>query len=166
MEMKVEKKKIAGNWESRMMFLFFVMVLILSVGLSFFRFFVLRDYPIQSQIECDPYTESCFIYHCDSAVEECTGDSVADTSYYKLLDRNAHNIPLCNPVEESCTPLICPDWEEGCVVTFCDATTDETVECTNPEEYSAEYPVVENPEEVMDKQLNPEVTDSNIMPVE
>jgi hypothetical protein len=166
---EINRKRGENNWGSRMLFLLFTTALVISVGLAFFKFFILRDYPIQSQVECDPYTEACFTYHCDPAAEECSGDPVADTSYYKLLDRNAKNIPLCNPVEESCIPLVCPEGEEGCVVTFCDTSVDETAECTNPEEYSAEHSVVVESleEEVLtDEQISPVETDPSVVPAE
>lgn len=163
--MGIEIKKESSFW-SKALFLIFIAALIFSVGLTFFKFFILRDYTIQSQVECDPYTEVCFTYHCDPTAEECSGDSVADTSYYKLLDRNAKNIPLCNPAEESCASLACPEGEVGCVITFCDVSVDETAECTNPEEYSAENPVVEISEEAIVEKVDPAETDPNTVPVE
>lgn len=165
METGVNTKKENNFW-SKALSLIFIVVLVFSVGLTFFKFFVLRDYTIQSQVECDPYTEVCFTYHCDPTVEECSGDSVADTFYYKLLDRNAKNILLCNPAEESCAPLLCLEDEAGCVITFCDVSVDETVECTNPEQYSAENPIVENLEEVSIEQVDPVEVDLNTVPVE
>ncbi len=128
--------------KSRLLITVFIGIVILSIGVSFFRFFILRDYAIQSQIECDPYVESCFIYVCDPNAEECTGDPIQDTSYYKLIDRNARNIPLCDPNNEGCDPLTCLEGEEECYVTFCNAESaeQEATECTDPEQFSKDYP--------------------------
>lgn len=115
-------------------------LIVVSLLVAFLRFFILRDYTIQSQIECDPYTESCFVYVCDPAAEECTGDPVQDTFYYKLLNREAYNIPLCDPNTEGCNPLICSENENGCYVTFCDPNLPEAPECTNPEQFIIDHP--------------------------
>ncbi len=115
----------------------FMFLVVISVASSYYKFFVLRDYPIQAQIECDPTTEACFVYHCDATVEECTGDPVADTSYYKLIERHANNIPLCNPANEGCVPLECVEGEADCSITLCDASLEDGSECSDPEEYNA-----------------------------
>lgn len=125
-------KQVRG---SKILLTIFLIVVTFAIGASFYKFFILRDYTIQSQVECDPSVEVCFVYHCDPAVEECSGDPVVDTSYYKLLDRNAKNISLCSPTEEGCVPRVCPEGEVGCAITFCDTSVDEAAECTNPEEY-------------------------------
>lgn len=133
----------SGSKRNIVLLTLFASVIVISVELSFLRFYVFRDYPIQSQIECDPTTEACFVYHCDATVEECTGDEVADTSYYKLIERNAKHIPLCNPVNEGCVPLECPDGEESCSITLCDASAEDGSECSNPEDYNAQFPPIE-----------------------
>jgi hypothetical protein len=141
-DVMVEKKNQARIISRILIFSFFLAV-ILSVGVSFLRFFVLRDYMIQAQASCDPRTEVCFIYHCDPSAEECTGDEVADTSYYKLIDRNAQFIPTCNPTSEGCAALECPVDEPGCVVTFCTPDNPDGIECTTPETYREEHPIIE-----------------------
>lgn len=127
---------------SKILLVVFATIIALSIAASFYRFFILRDYTIESQIGCDPYSEACFIYICDPSAEECTGDPVADTSYYKLLDRKARYTPLCNPNDEGCHPLNCEPNEPGCVVKLCDAdlAKEENTECTDPIEYLASHP--------------------------
>lgn len=134
METKTKNVLVLSK-RSSLLLAFFSFAILLSVGASFYKFFVIRDYPIQAQDVCDPAFEICFVYHCDANFEECTGDPVADTSYYKIVERNAKNIPLCNPGVEGCVPLACPVGEVGCSVTFCDPGT-EDAECSNPGEYN------------------------------
>ena len=93
------------------------------------------------------------MYVCDpEAGEECTGDPIEDTSYYKLINRNAKHIPLCDPSDENCEALICPLDEVDCTVTLCDPVTAEEngVECSDPVAYSLENPIEE--EEVLDEE--------------
>lgn len=160
--MEAEQRKISRQvLGSRMVLGLFVLAVIFSFGASFYKFYVLREYPIQSQIDCDPATEVCFVYHCDVTVEECVGDVVADTSYYKLIERNAKHIPLCNPVNDGCVPLECPDGEEGCSITLCDENAEDGSECSNPEEYNAQFPPIEELPMPLEEPLDvvaPEVT--------
>ena len=142
--METENVKDDAFW-SRALVVFFCVAIAISVGAAFYKFFVLRDYSIQTQAKCDPYTEECFIHRCDSTAEECTGDPATDTSYYKLVDRKAKNIPLCNPAEEGCDVTTCSSNEDQCVVTLCDVNTVEAaVECSNPAVYSQEHLPVED----------------------
>lgn len=147
---------------SRIVLGLFVLAVVVSFGASFYKFYVLRDYPIQSQIECDPTTEVCFVYHCDATVEECTGDDVADTSYYKLIERNAKHIPLCNPVNDGCVPLECPDGEESCSITFCDANAEDGSECSNPDEYNAQFPLIEEPQVPVEEPADVTIPEMNV----
>ncbi len=122
--------------KSSILLKFFIWGVIISVVISFCKFWLLRDYDIQAQLPCNPSSEACFIYACDSSVEECTGDPASDIFYYKIIHRNAQNIPLCDPADESCQALTCPAEEAGCSLTFCNSETEEEgVKCTNPETY-------------------------------
>lgn len=123
----------------------FVLIVAASIFAAFVRFFILRDYSIESQIPCDPYTEACFAYHCDPTAEECTGDEFADTSYYKLIERSASNIPSCDPADESCRALMCDEGEPECALVLCDGS-DPAVECTDPEVFASEHPLEDSSE--------------------
>lgn len=143
--------------KSKILLSLFAVLIFLSIGISFYRFFILRDYTVQAQIACDPYTENCTVYHCNVDVETCTGDAEKDTSYYKILSRNAKNIPLCNQDDDVCGSMTCPSGEEGCAITSCE----EGSECSDPVEYSQNHPVIDdvtndseiqNPEIQLDEQ--------------
>lgn len=146
---------IESKQKSRILLLLFSAMIVVSISVSLYRFFILRDYTIQSQVPCDPYEESCFVYVCDPSAEECTGDPVVDTSYYKLLNRNAGNVPTCDPNEAGCNPLFCPDNEEECTITTCTTSLAEEngTECTYPNEYSQQFP--RQGEVLMDDPLTP-----------
>lgn len=110
-----------------------------------------KDYIISSQVDCDPYAENCFIWECDpdSDVEgeACTGDPEMDIWYYKIADRVAANIPLCDPNEdETCLPFECDIDEADCGETLCDDVTKEEqgAECSgDPEEFLLNNPIEE-----------------------
>lgn len=127
--------------KSKIFFAVFFFLVVGSIVATYHRVFVLRDYMIEAQAPCDPYTESCFVYICDPSAEECTGDPEADTLYYKNISRNAKNIPLCDVEDESCEALTCPLDEMDCSVTLCDSetATEDTI-CNNPVAYTLLHP--------------------------
>ncbi|MDD5396527.1 MAG: hypothetical protein PHW24_00515 [Candidatus Moranbacteria bacterium] len=115
-----------------------------SIGVTYWRIMIKKDYLVEAQADCDPTTEKCFIYYCDSATETCTGDAEQDTSYYKLIQRNAANIPLCDPADENCKALVCPEGEKECATTFCDEkTVGKDGECSDPEQYNIDHPAAD-----------------------
>ena len=124
--------------KSKILFLVFFLVLAGSIFLTYYRYMVVKDYIIETQVSCDPMVESCFIYVCDPENgEECTGDLEQDTSYYKLLHRNAKNIPLCDPAEADCPVAVCRPGEVDCQVTLCDPAAGEDMACSNPSDFEA-----------------------------
>lgn len=133
--------------KSSILIIVFFLVLAGSIGATYYRVAVARDYTIIGQIDCDPTTEKCFIYECDPETEECTGDPEEDTWYYKKINRQAFNIPLCDPNDENCEALVCPEGEEDCSETLCsDQTIDEGEVCSDPDEYNATHPEEEEAE--------------------
>jgi hypothetical protein len=136
--------------KSKILIAVFIVIILVSVALTYWRTMVKKDYVIENQIDCDPYTEACFIWKCDPASivegEKCTGDPEADIWYYKIARRIAANIPLCDPnTDETCDPWTCADGEKDCSETLCDEMTGakQGVECNNPEQYTLENPIEE-----------------------
>lgn len=149
--------------KSKIFFVVFFLLIAGSIGAAYYRYFVLRDYMIEAQASCDPFTENCFVYVCDPSVEECTGDPEEDTSYYKNISRNAKNIPLCDPVEEGCEALVCPVDEVDCTVTLCDAdTASEGEVCNDPAVYASLHPEEDDAEEELEESDGTESED--VMP--
>lgn len=121
--------------QSKILFAVFTFIVIGSLLSSYNRYLVNHEYIVDTQVSCDPMTESCFVSLCDPEVDEtCTGDPAEDTTYYKLLHRNAKYISLCDPNKTVCETLICPPGEPECVVTLCNPDISE-VECSDPETY-------------------------------
>lgn len=125
-------------------------LIFLSFGLTFYRYMIKKDYLVQSQVDCDPYLETCFTWQCDpeSTVEGemCTNDPEADVWYYKIIVKNASRVELCDANDENCQALACEKDEPDCEFVFCNEENkvefgSET--CTNPIEYSLANPVEE-----------------------
>lgn len=132
----------------RILFWSAILLVAALVTMSFFHFFVWRDYIVSAQADCDPATEVCFVHICDSEADgECVGDPEKDTSYYKLIRRNAKNIPMCDPSAEGCDALMCPVGEVDCTVVFCDDSVLKEIKstdtCNDPAEYVAAHQVTD-----------------------
>ncbi len=136
--------------KSKILIWIVVILIIGSVGATYWRIFVKKDYIISNEVDCDPYSEKCFIWECDPAStvegEACTGDAETDIWYYKIAQRKASNIPLCNPDEdENCTPFVCDEGEKDCSETLCDEKTkvEQKAECNDPVQFAIDNPVEE-----------------------
>lgn len=138
----MEKKSFFKFNESRAekIFLWFFFLLILgSIVTTYYRIVIKNDYIIEAQGECDPSLENCFVYECDPEFEECSGDPEEDTSYYKIVRRNASKISSCNIEDENCKPFECEIDEKECEEIFCnEETKTEDDTCITPEEYNVE----------------------------
>jgi len=137
--------------------IFFIVLFALifgSIGATYLRIVVFKNYIVEAQADCDPETEKCFVWECDpNSTEEgeaCTGDEENDIWYYQLIRRKAYNVPLCNPDEdESCLPMECDALtEDDCEIVFCDEETkiEQEVECSDPAEYLLNNPIEEDEE--------------------
>ena len=117
----------------------FGILLIGSIGMSYYRYIVVHDYVITAEVYCDPRVERCFMSVCDTSDEtaECTGDPEEDTSYYKIVQRNAQHIPSCDPMTADCAASVCRIDEEECDIELCDVTIDPEAMCSDPDTYQA-----------------------------
>lgn len=94
-----------------------VILLMLLVGSAYLRFFVLNDYIIAYEGDCDPYTESCYLF--------CEDESCTEPFYYSIIERNAAEVQaLCNTSDvTTCDDAyFCPDDGTFCSVEYCDQT--------------------------------------------
>jgi len=143
-----ENKNQEKRWSHVLFFVIFGFILFGSVAFAYYRIVERRDFMISAEAECDPYVEKCFVYVCDPATEECTGDPEEDTSYYKIMKRRAFNVPLCDPnTDESCEALICPEGEKDCSYELCEEGNIDGIECVDPEQYTIDNPPEEEEEE-------------------
>lgn len=121
------------------------LIIIASVGFNYWRIVVAKNYLIEAEMDCDPMVEKCFIYTCDPQTETtCTGNPEEDVWYFQKIQRTAANIPLCDPADENCKALVCPEGEKDCKISFCDEQTKlEGEVCNDPVEYAIDNPVEE-----------------------
>ena len=151
--------KTGKSWVEKIFFIIFFMLLIGSVAFTYYKIVLKKNYLIEAQVDCDPETERCFVWECDpESVEEgevCTGDPEVDIWYYKLVTKNAGNIPLCNPEEdENCTPLVCEEGEVDCAEILCNDENklEQGAECNDPEEYLFNNPPEEEEEAIEEEE--------------
>ena len=105
--------------KSKILIWVFVVALIISVGATYYRYVVKRDYIIFAHVECDPKTESCFYATCEGT------DCPTEIEYYKKINKKAFNIELCDSESPDCKPLVCQPNEADCEITAC---TEENIE--------------------------------------
>jgi len=137
--------------KSKILIGIFIVLIIASVGVTYWRIMIKRDYVIEAQADCDPYTEKCFVWECDPESdvegEACTDNPDDNIWYFQIIRRMAYNIPLCDPnIDETCEALICPEGEANCELEFC---TEENMEdqyataCNDSVKFTEENPIEE-----------------------
>lgn len=100
---------------------------ITSIGYTYYRYMIQRDFLVHVQVECNPVVESCFAAPCevsgvaDACVTTDSGDSVM---YYKYLLKKAYLFPDCDPQSEDCAYPTC-EGDKSCTTIVCN---EETVE--------------------------------------
>lgn len=117
--------------KSKIFFVVFFTFIFIVVFYAFCEYFILRDYYITVESDCDPSVSNCFVYRCDPAVDTtCSNNPEENVSYYKLIKKKAIAVPVCNEKGEDCPPLVCAKWED-CEEIFCDQfVVQEGEECS------------------------------------
>lgn len=131
--------------KSKIFFSIFFFAIFVVAVIAFEKFYILKDYYIKTEVDCDPAAEKCFIYECDPTDDgECPENPTERISYYKLIEKKASAIPLCDPSDTECPPLACLAGE-ACQETLCDeATKTEDEVCSDPIEYLMDQVQLEN----------------------
>ena len=101
-----------------------VVLLVLSVATSYFKFVYSHDYFATYETECDPESSSCFVW-CEETDIECS-----DPYYYAYIERYAADLR-----DECGESVVDYDFahncsiqpEKSCVVEYCE--NDEFYEC-------------------------------------
>jgi len=89
-------------------------LLILLTASAYYRFMVLIDYTVSYEGECEPYTQSCFLY--------CEDQECAEPFYYSIIERNAAEVyALCGDDVTTCDDAYICEPETPCSVTYCDS---------------------------------------------
>lgn len=165
--------------KSRILLIIAAVALILSVGVTFWRIVIARDYPISLETACDPASEKCFIKTCtpdDPANNPCS-DEKATTEYYKTLQMEAHSIPACDESNGNCAQLSCVGQmaDAACTETLCDesAKLPDGVTCNDPATYQPPGEKTDNWQETpaedapaTDQESTDTTTDSNAAPAD
>lgn len=119
-----EQNKIENNG-NKIFYIILALLIIVSIGVTFYKIIILKNYQIVAQVSCDPTIEKCFIYECDSTIEECSENLDENISYYKNISKKAADIYDCEKTVEKlgCNEeLSCTEGEVDCSYTFCDPT--------------------------------------------
>lgn len=158
---QMEKLNAKNVWGNRIFYTILILLILASVGFTFWRIVIQKDYQIVAEVSCDPATESCFHYEgvvCDGTDTECVPEEAYD---YKMVSKKASTIYACEQTEEKidCTEeLSCLESEIDCEYTYCDpaelgegescAETPATeIETAEVSESSTEIPVSETNQE-------------------
>lgn len=162
METEIQPEAVRPRAE-KMFLLVFVLLIAGSIGVTYWKIMVKRDYVIMAQADCDPYEEKCFVHICDpdpaADGEWCTGDPEEDTWYTKNIRRMAYNIPDCDPNDEDCAALVCEEGEENCSYEYCDGTNvPEGDTCNDPVRYA-----IDNPAEDEEAECDPETEEDCVI---
>lgn len=105
----------------------------LAISVSFYRFLVIRDYIVSYEGNCDPYTESCFVYCEDNECTEPFYYSTIERQANEIYERCGENVTLCDEAYE------CQSDVESCSITYCDPILDqEECESLTEEDYVEE----------------------------
>ena len=119
-----------GSTKNFIFWLILILFILGSIGATFYRIVILKDYQIMAETPCDPDTEKCFVRQIEP--EPCAeGDTaclanppVTETDYYKIIEKKASSIEACEQTEEKANcgeALTCAEGEEDCSYTFCSA---------------------------------------------
>lgn len=120
MEKKDYKSKLADN----IFYIVLIFLIIVSVGITFYKIVIQKDYQIEAKVSCDPNMEKCFSYMCDPVSDEsCPINENERTSYYKIINKKASSIELCQFTDEKVgcdKELSCTQDEIDCSYILCD----------------------------------------------
>jgi hypothetical protein len=91
---------------------------VLFVAASYFRFVVQHSYLVSYEGDCDPYTQSCFVF--------CEDDECSDPFYFSIIERNAAEVyEKCGPDITDCDfAYECQPEAIDCSISFCDPSLD------------------------------------------
>ncbi|MDD4989810.1 MAG: hypothetical protein PHW31_00670 [Candidatus Pacebacteria bacterium] len=117
---------------SKVFFIFFFSIIFIVIAISFYKYFILKDYYIKTQVECNPEKEKCFMAECDvSSDSECPENPSERINYYKIVEKKAFAIPLCDENSPDCLPFVCQE-KKNCKEILCDeATKTDGAQCSN-----------------------------------
>lgn len=102
--------------KTKILFIVLILLLIVSIGITFYRYMIKKNYLIFAHVECNPQNESCFYVPCQEGDNTCSSTTI---EYYKKITKKAFNIEMCNTKDEGCNPLDCKNGEKDCKIINC-----------------------------------------------
>lgn len=94
-------------------------VVFLVIACQAYNIVYLKNYIVAIELRCDESSEKCFKRDCDSSYEKCTNGS--DFLIYKVIEKKANKVPLCDPFDGGCEGKIyCEENEQDCKLIYCD----------------------------------------------
>ncbi len=101
---------------SKFLIIFIVLATVFVVFLSFFEYFIKRDFILYIKEICNPITEKCFLHQCEDGDVRCS--SFPDGKfYYKIIYQKQYKIPACTGT--NCPPVTCGTGDTTCSVYYC-----------------------------------------------
>ena len=115
----IEQKSDPRN---KIFYIIFFLLIVASIGATYLKIVVFKNYQIVAQVSCDPTVEKCFISTCDPATDDtCTASSTP--TYYKNISKKAATIYDCENTTDKIgcgEELSCTEGEVDCSYTLCD----------------------------------------------
>jgi hypothetical protein len=103
-------------------FYIIALFLVLTASASYYRFIVLGDFMVSYEVDCDPFTEDCFI--------GCEDNQCTEEYFYSTITRHANEIEAlcgnditdceaaqhCSANNNRCTRITCDSGLDACDV--------------------------------------------------
>jgi hypothetical protein len=100
---------------------------ILVTAVSFFQFYIRKDYSFEVETSCDPTTEACFYRDCEGEGNFCPPNGL---SYYKRYSINAGDFDSCTGGD---CASVCVTGMIACIQIVCDdSSSAEGSVCVEP----------------------------------
>lgn len=110
---------ITGMKGVQILILTIILASLVSAGVAFYKFYIIRDYLVFANVSCDSTSHSCFVGDGDSAPQ-----------YYEKVSKKANAIPICNGWLNQCPELSCTQGDSSCTIEYCQSDTGDT--CYGP----------------------------------
>ncbi len=96
-----------------------ILLMVLLTASAFYRFIIMQDYLVAYEGDCEPSTQSCFVY--------CEDDECIEPFYYSIIERRAYEVyEKCGADVTLCDDAyICPDNVAECEIIYCDPNSEQ-----------------------------------------
>lgn len=108
----------------RILTLLFFLLLISALGLTFYKFYYLKNYEYLVEAPCDPDSEVCFQRDCETSPDDCPPNGLSD---YKQFHVTAKDFFKCS--DDSCV-MECSSGAIDCEQILCGDSPEDM--CSGP----------------------------------